>query len=95
MGRGRAFETDSGRHKGKRITWGGRATVRTALYMAALSAIRFNPVIKAFYDRLLARGKLKKVAMVACMHKMLTIMNAIIKSGIPRNPDHQNGPKNA
>ena len=89
------LNADSGRHKGKRITWGGRATVRTALYMAALSAIRFNPVIKAFYDRLLARGKLKKVAMVACMHKMLTIMNAIIKSGIPWNPDHQNVPKNA
>jgi len=89
------LNADSGRHKGKRVTWGGRATVRTALYMAALSAIRFNPVIKAFYDRLLAKGKLKKVALVACMHKMLTIMNAIIKSGIPWNPDHQNVPKNA
>jgi transposase len=62
------LNADSGRHKGKRITWGGRATVRTTLYMAALSAIRYNPVIKIFYERLLAKGKLKKVALVACMH---------------------------
>jgi transposase len=89
------LNADSGRHKGKRTTWGGRATVRTALYMAALSAIRYNPVIKVFYERLVAKGKLKKVALVACMHKMLTIMNAIIKSGIPWNPEHQNNPKNA
>ncbi|KFB67144.1 IS110 family transposase [Candidatus Accumulibacter vicinus] len=89
------LNADSGRHKGKRITWGGRATVRTTLYMAALSAIRYNPVIKTFYERLLANGKLKKVALVACMHKMLTIMNAIVKSGIPWNPEHQNVPKNA
>lgn len=89
------LNADSGRHKGKRITWGGRANVRTALYMATLSAVRYNPAIKAFYDRLVAKGKLKKVALVACMHKMLTIMNAIIKSGVPWNPDHQNSPKNA
>lgn len=89
------LNADSGRHKGKRTTWGGRATVRTALYMAALSAIRYNPVIKVFYERLVAKGKLKKVALVACMHKMLTIMNAVIKSGIPWNPEHQNNPKNA
>ncbi|MEF8715949.1 MAG: transposase, partial [Accumulibacter sp.] len=88
------LNADSGRHKGKRITWGGRATVRTTLYMAALSAIRYNPVIKTFYERLLANGKLKKVALVACMHKMLTIMNAIVKSGIPWNPEHQNVSKN-
>lgn len=89
------LNADSGRYKGKRTTWGGRATVRTALYMAALSAIRYNPVIKVFYERLMANGKLKKVALVACMHKMLTIMNAIIKSGIPWNPEHQNNPKKA
>ena len=82
------LNADSGRHKGKRITWGGRATVRTALYMAALSAIRYNPVIKTFYERLLANGKLKKVALVACMHKILTILNAIVKSGSPWNPEH-------
>lgn len=89
------LNADSGRHKGKRVTWGGRATVRTALYMAALSAISYNPVIEAFYQRLLAKGKLKKVALVACMHKMLTIMNAVIKSGVPWDPEYQNKPKNA
>lgn len=87
------LNVDSGRYKGKRTTWGGRADVRSALYMATLSAIRYNPVIKAFYDRLIARGKIKKVALVACMHKMLTIINAIFKSGSPWNPDHQNTPK--
>ena len=90
------LNADSGRHKGKRTTWGGRATVRTSIYMATLSAISYNPVIKVFYERLLAKGKLKKVALVACMHKMLTIINAIIKSGIPWDPDYQkNNPKNA
>ena len=74
---------DSGKQKGKRMTWGGRADVRSTLYMAALSAIRFNTAIKQFYDRLLAKGKPKKVAIVACMHKMLTILNAIIKSKKP------------
>lgn len=74
---------DSGKHKGKRITWGGRAEVRCALYMATLSAVRYNPIIKAFYDRLLSKGKPKKVALVACMHKLLTILNAIMKSGKP------------
>ena len=74
---------DSGKHKGRRITWGGRADVRSMLYMATLSAIRFNTVIKPFYERLLAKGKPKKVAMVACMHKVLTILNAIMKSNKP------------
>ena len=74
---------DSGQFRGKRTTWGGRANVRSALYMAALSAVRFEPRIKAFYDRLLAAGKPKKVALTACMHKLLTIINAIIKSGKP------------
>lgn len=58
---------DSGKFKGKRVTWGGRADVRCALYMAALSAARYNPVIKAFYGRLLSKGKPKKVALVACI----------------------------
>jgi len=79
---------DSGKHKGKRFTWGGRAEVRCALYMAVMSAVRYNPVIKAFYDRLLSKGKLKKVALVACMHKMLTILNAIMKSGKPWDANH-------
>jgi transposase len=78
---------DSGKHRGKRSTWGGRADVRCALYMAALSAIRYNPVIKVFYERLLSKGKPKKVALVACMHKLLTILNAIIKSGEPWDND--------
>jgi transposase len=89
------LNADSGRHKGKRITWGGRADVRSALYMAALSAVRYNPVIKSFYVRLIANGKAKKVALVACMHKMLTIINAIFKSGVPWNPEHENTPKTA
>lgn len=74
---------DSGKFKGKRTTWGGRANVRSALYMAALSAVRFDPCLKAFYERLLQAGKPKKVALVACMHKLLTIINAVIKSGKP------------
>ena len=74
---------DSGTMKGKRVTWGGRADMRSALYMASLSAVRHDPLIKAFYQRLRAAGKPAKVALVACMHKLLTIMNAIIKSGKP------------
>ena len=74
---------DSGKMRGKRVTWGGRADVRAALYMATLSAVRYNPAIKTFYDRLIAAGKLPKVALVACMHKLLTIVNAIVKSGKP------------
>lgn len=70
---------DSGQMKGKRRVFGGRASVRQVLYMSALVAVRYNPVLKEFYDRLLQRGKLKKVALVACMHKLLTILNAIIK----------------
>lgn len=79
---------DSGKHKGKRITWGGRADVRCALYMATLSAVRYNPIIKTFYDRLLSNGKQKKVAMMACMHKLLTILNAIMKSGKPWDDEY-------
>lgn len=71
---------DSGTLRGKRMVWGGRAPVRAALYMAALVASRRNPVIKAFYDRLVATGKPKKVALTACMRKMLTILNAMMKT---------------
>ena len=70
---------DSGKRKGKRHTWGGRSDVRAVVYMAALSATRFNPVIKAFYDRLIAAGKPAKVAIVACMRKLLTILNAMLR----------------
>jgi len=77
---------DSGKMKGKRRTYGGRARVRRTLYLAALSASRHNPIIRAFYQRLLAAGKEKKVALVACMHKILTILNAMLKKGELFNP---------
>jgi transposase len=77
---------DSGTLRGKRIIWGGRAAVRTALYMAALAACRFNPVFSAFYQRLLTSGKPHKVAIVACMRKLLTVLNAIVRDGSPWNP---------
>jgi transposase len=70
---------DSGQRKGARRIWGGRAPVRAVLYMATLSAITHNPVIKAFYSRLIAAGKAKKVAIVACMRKLLTILNAMLR----------------
>jgi transposase len=70
---------DSGTWRGRRITWGGRASVRRVLYMAALVAARRNPVLRAFYEHLLARGKPKKLALVACMRKLLTILNALLK----------------
>ena len=70
---------DSGTLRGRRIIWGGRAPVRTVLYMGTLVATRFNPQIKAFYQRLLAAGKIKKVALTACMHKLLTMLNAMLK----------------
>jgi transposase len=73
------FNRDSGMMRGRRTIWGGRAKIRGVLYMAALVATRFNPVIRCFYQRLLARGKAKKVALVACMRRLLTIMNAILK----------------
>lgn len=77
---------DSGQMQGKRTIYGGRAAVRQMLYMATLVAVRHNPVIKAFYDRLLQKGKVKKVALVACMHKLLTILNAMIKNGTDWQP---------
>lgn len=77
------FNRDSGTLRGKRTIWGGRAPVRCALFMAALVAIRHNPQIKTFYERLCAKGKAKKVAIVACMHKLLIIMNAMIKHNQP------------
>lgn len=74
------FNRDSGAMRGKRSVWGGRASVRSVLYMATLVSTRFNPVIKSFYERLLAKGKAKKVALVACMRRLLTIMNAILRT---------------
>jgi transposase len=70
---------DSGARSGKRRTWGGRAGVRSVVYMAAIVAMRHNPAIKAFYERLLGAGKPKKVAIIACMRKLLTILNAMLR----------------
>jgi len=81
------FNRDSGLLRGKRRVWGGRARVRAALYMATLVATRYNPVIKAFYRRLLEAGKVKKVALTACMRKLLTILNAMLKHNRPWNPE--------
>ena len=72
---------DSGTSRGRRLVWGGRAPVRAVLYMGALVATRWNPVIRAFYERLRAAGKPNKVALVACMRKLLTILNAMARSG--------------
>ena len=77
------FNCDSGKHQGKRKCWGGRADVRRVLYLATLSATRFNPVIRTFYQRLLAAGKPKKLALTACMRKLLTILNAMIRDHKP------------
>ncbi len=74
---------DSGTMRGKRIIWGGRASVRNIMYMATLVAIRYNTKITVFYERLCATGKKKKVAIIACMHKLLIIMNAMIKANQP------------
>jgi len=74
---------DSGTLRGRRTVWGGRSQVRTALYMAALAATRFNPVIRAFYQRLETAGKPKKVALTACMRKLLTILNAMMRHQTP------------
>jgi transposase len=74
------FNRDSGTWRGRRTIWGGRAAVRSVLYMSTLVATRHNPVIREFYERLLAAGKAKKVALIACMRKLLTILNAMVKN---------------
>lgn len=81
------FNRDSGVMRGRRSIYGGRSQVRTLLYMAATTAIRSNPVIRAFYEQLTARGKPHKVAMVACMRKMLTILNAMVRQSAPWTPE--------
>ena len=77
---------DSGTRRGKRTIWGGGAHVRTVFSMRTLVATRFNPQITAFYERRLAAGKVKKVALTACMHKFLTILNAMLKHRTPWQP---------
>jgi transposase len=83
------FNRDSGTLRGRRSIWGGRARVRAVLYMAATSAVRSNPVMREFYQRLIQRGKPHKVAMVACMRKMLTILNAMTHTNTPWTPNLQ------
>jgi len=78
---------DSGRLRGKRTCWGGRASVRGALYMGALVAARFNPVLRSLYQRLVQAGKPKKVALTACMHKLLVILNAIMRRQVGWDPE--------
>ncbi|MBW4444155.1 MAG: IS110 family transposase [Plectolyngbya sp. WJT66-NPBG17] len=73
------FNRDSGKFRGSRMIWGGRENVRAVLYMGTLVAVRYNPMLKAFYERLLGQGKAKKVALIACMHKLLRILNAMIR----------------
>ena len=85
---------DSGQLRGKRRIWGGRAAVRRILYMAALSAIRHNPAIRAFYTRLCDKGKPKKLALVAAMRKLLTVLNAIMRDQVPWQPEHVTKPIN-
>lgn len=82
---------DSGQMRGQRAIWGGRADVRRTLYMATLVSVRHNPVLKTFYQRLLTAGKRKKVALVAAMRKLLTMLNAIAKNGSQWNPSLHHG----
>lgn len=80
---------ESGSLRGRRIVWGGRARVRAAMYMSTLVAVKHNPVLRAFYDRLLAAGKPKKVALIACMHKLLLTLNALLRQGVAWQPPAQ------
>jgi len=75
------FNKDSGAFRGRRVVWGGRGGVRRALYMSVVAGIRVNPVLKAFYKKLRAGGKQPKVAITACMRKLLVILNTMVKSG--------------
>ena len=81
-----AFNRDSGQFRGRRIIFGGRRAVRSVLYMAALLARRHNPLIRAFADRLEDQGKLQKVVLVACMRKLLVILNTMVKTNSHWNP---------
>jgi transposase len=81
------FPNESGKYKGKRFCRGGRNSIRKILYLAALSATRFNPPIKIFYNHLLEKGKLKKVALIACARKLITTLNSMVKHNSLWNPD--------
>ncbi len=82
------FNRDSGMFKGVRCSWGGRKLLRTILYMATLAAIRFNPVIRRFYLRLMEKGKVHKVAATACMRKLITIINTMVRNGTMWDADY-------
>jgi transposase len=77
------YNCDSGKMRGKRVIWGGRSDVRAVLYMATVSAVRYNPLLKEFFKRLVSRGKAKKLALIACMRKMLTVANAVLRDRAP------------
>jgi transposase len=81
------FNHDSGKLRGRRTIWGGRAHIRAVLYMCALVATRYNPVLRAFYARLLTAGKKPKVALTACMRKLLIMLNAMVRHQLPWNPE--------
>jgi transposase len=81
------FNRDSGKMRGTRTIWGGRAEVRAVLYMCTLVATRRNPVLRAFYLRLRAAGKKPKVALIACMHKLLIMLNAMVRHQTTWNPE--------
>ncbi|MDE8559318.1 transposase [Pantoea vagans] len=81
------YSRDSENFSGRRRIWGGRSDICSMLYMAVLSTVRYNPEIKVFYQHLTARGKVFKVAMTACMRKLITIINAIIRDGEKKNND--------
>jgi transposase len=80
---------ESGQYKGRRMIWGGRARIRTMLYMATVSAVRHNPLLRQHYQALLARGKAKKLALVACMRKLLVILNAMLRDQVSWNPNYR------
>lgn len=86
------INADSGTRRGRRSVWGGRAEVRRVLYMACISAIKHNPTIKALYDRLIRAGKPRKVALVACMRKLLVILNALVRHQTPWRPAQHEAP---
>lgn len=83
---------DSGKRRGKMMIWGGRGHLRALLYMAAVNAIRFNPVIKSFYERLIGAGKRRKQALVACMRKILVILNAMLRTRSSWDPAYSYAP---
>jgi len=83
------FNRDSGKFHGRRAIWGGRAAIRSVLYMAALTARRSNPIIRAFAQRLEATGKPFKVVLTACMRKLLVILNTMVQRNLPWNPNYR------